>query len=142
MSNEAIRTLLEERARLIADKNAEGALRFYADDVVNFDLAPPLAYRGRDATDPGELQRWLDTWEGPIGTAFDQLDIRVAGDLALAFGFLHMTGRRTDGSVTDVWARVTVGLERRSGEWRIVHEHQSFPTRMDGSGKSATELKP
>jgi ketosteroid isomerase-like protein len=58
MSNEAIRKLLEERARLIADKNAEGALRFYADDVVNFDLAPPLAYRGTEATDPRELQRW------------------------------------------------------------------------------------
>jgi ketosteroid isomerase-like protein len=73
---------------------------------------------------------------------FDQLDTRVSGDLAVGFGFLHMSGRRTDGSVTDVWARLTVGLERRSGEWRIVHEHQSFPTRMDGSGKSATDLKP
>ena len=142
MSNEAIRKLLEQRARLIGEKNAEGAVRFYADDVVNFDLAPPLAYRGRDATDPGELQRWFDTWQGPIGMTFDQLDIRVSGDLAFAFGFLHMTGRRTDRSVTDAWARVTVGLERRSGEWRIVHEHQSFPTRMDGSGKSASDLKP
>jgi ketosteroid isomerase-like protein len=143
MSNEtAIRTRLEERARVIGDRNAEAALSYYSDDVVNFDLAPPLAQRGREATDPTELQGWFDTWEGPIGLEFDQLDIRATGDLAFAFGFLHMTGKRTDGSETDIWARFTACLERRSGEWMIVHEHQSFPTRMDGSGKSASDLQP
>jgi ketosteroid isomerase-like protein len=68
--------------------------------------------------------------------------LSVSGDLRLAFGFLHMTGNRTHGSRTDIWARFTAGLERRSGEWMIVHEHQSFPTMMDGSGKSASDLKP
>jgi ketosteroid isomerase-like protein len=143
MSDEVeIQKLLDERARTLSDKNAEAAVGYYSSDVVNFDLAPPLAYRGREATDPTELQGWFDTWDGPIGLAFDQLEIRIADNLAFAFGFLHMTGRRTDGSDTDVWARITVGLERRSGSWKIVHEHQSFPTRMDGSGKSASDLRP
>lgn len=143
MSDEAeIRKLLKERLQSFSDKNAEAAVGYYTDDVVNFDLAPPLAYRGRDATDPAELKGWFDTWDGPIGLELDQLEIRVASDLALAFGFLHMTGRRTDGSDTDVWARITLGLERHSGRWKIVHEHQSFPTRMDGSGMSASDLRP
>jgi ketosteroid isomerase-like protein len=115
---------------------------FYSDDVVNFDLAPPLAYRGPEATDPAELQGWFDSWDGPIGLAFDQLTIRVDGGLAVAFGLLHMTGLRTDGSETDVWVRFTASLERSSGRWKITHEHQSFPTRMDGSGMSASDLKP
>ena len=89
-----------------------------------------------------ELQRWFDTWNGPISLTFDQLEIRVANDLGLAFGLLHLAGRRTDGSETDVWARITVGLEHRSGGWTIIHEHQSFPTMMDGTEKSATGLQP
>jgi hypothetical protein len=64
-------------------------------------------------------------WDGPIGVALDQLTIRTVADLAYAYGFLHLTGRRTDGSDTDVWARITVCLERRMTKWMIVHEHQS-----------------
>jgi uncharacterized protein (TIGR02246 family) len=137
-----IRALLAQRAQAIGEKDARKALAYYADDVVNFDLAPPLAQRGREATDPAELQGWFESWSGPIGLAFDQLDVRVSGDFAFAFGFLHMTGLRTDGSHTDVWARITLGLARREGRWRIVHEHQSFPTMMDGSGRSASDLRP
>jgi ketosteroid isomerase-like protein len=55
---------------------------------------------------------------------------------------MHMVGKRTDGSETNVWARITVGLELRSGGWKIVHEHQSFPMMMDGTEKSATGLQP
>lgn len=143
MSDEtAIRKRLNDRASAIGDKDAQAGLRYYGEDVVNFDLAPPLAQRGREAMDPAELQGWFDTWDGPIGLEFDQLEVRATGDLAFAFGFLHMTGKRTDGSDTDIWARFTACLERRASEWMIVHEHQSFPTRMDGSGKSASDLRP
>jgi ketosteroid isomerase-like protein len=143
MSDEnSIRTRLEERARVIGSKDARAAVGYYADEIVNFDLAPPLAQRGRAATDPAELQGWFDTWDGPIALELDQLEVRATGDLGLAFGLLHMTGKRTDGSNTDIWARFTAGFERQSGEWMIVHEHQSFPTMMDGSGKSASDLRP
>jgi ketosteroid isomerase-like protein len=143
MSDEtAIKERLEERARFIGNKDARAAVGYYADEIVNFDLAPPLAQRGRAATDPAELQGWFDTWDGAIALKFDQLDVRAVGDLGFAFGFLHMTGKRTDGSNTDIWARFTACLERQSGEWMIVHEHQSFPTMMDGSGKSASDLRP
>ena len=143
MSDEnLIRQRLEKRASAIGNKDAPAALRYYSGDVVNFDLAPPLAQRGAEATDPAELQGWFDTWDGPIGLEFDQLEVRATGDLACAFGFLHMTGKRTNGSDTDIWARFTACLERRSGDWMIVHEHQSFPTRMDGSGMSASDLQP
>ena len=46
----AIRKIIEEPARAIHDRDAEAAVRYYSDDVVNFDLAPPLAHRGREAT--------------------------------------------------------------------------------------------
>ena len=143
MNDEAtIRSKLEERALAIHAKDPAAALRFYAEDIVNFDLAPPLAQRSTEATDPAFLRQWFDTWDGSVGIAFDQVKVRATGGLAFAFGFLHLTGKRTDGSKTDAWARFTVCLERRRDEWLIVHEHQSFPTRMDGSERSATDLKP
>ena len=67
MSDEAaIRERLEERARTIGNKDARAAIGYYADEIVNFDLAPPLAQRGREATDPAGFQAWFDTWDGPI----------------------------------------------------------------------------
>ena len=38
--------------------------------------------------------------------------------------------------------RSTVCLKKDETEWEIVHEHTSFPMRMDGSEKAATTLKP
>jgi uncharacterized protein (TIGR02246 family) len=137
-----IRSLIEERARAIHDRHAEAVLHYYSEDVVNFDLAPPLAYRGREATDPAELKRWFESWSGPINLSFEQLTVHRADKVAFAHGLMHMTGPRNDGTHTDVWVRMTVGLEERDGTWRIVHEHQSFPTRMDGSGLSASDLTP
>jgi ketosteroid isomerase-like protein len=65
MSDEtAIRERLEERARVIGNKDARAAVSYFADEFVSFDLAPPLAQRGREPTDPAELQGWFDTWDG------------------------------------------------------------------------------
>jgi ketosteroid isomerase-like protein len=143
MSDEAeIRSLLEQRARAIHDKDAETAVGFYAEGIVNFDLAPPLAQRGKQVTDPEGTRQWFATWEGPIEIRLADTTVRVAGNTAYAFGFVHMPGKRTDGTLTDVWARSTVCLERRGTRWEIVHEHTSFPMLMDGTEKAATGLKP
>jgi ketosteroid isomerase-like protein len=139
---ESIQRLIEQRADAIRAKNAAATLKYYTDDVVNFDLAPPLAQRGGEAKDPKFLGEWFETWRDEIGLAFAQVDISVGGDVAIAYGLLNMVGDRTDGTHTDVWARFTLGLERRAGGWTIVHEHQSFPTKMDGSGLSASDLRP
>jgi ketosteroid isomerase-like protein len=42
----------------------------------------------------------------------------------------------------DLWTRVTVGLRKVDGSWRITHEHTSTPFYMDGSFKAAVDLKP
>ena len=138
----AIRDLLEQRARATMVKNAEGSVSALAPDIVAYDIAPPLAQRGRAATDPDAARTWFATWDGPIGYDFSNLTIRTAGELAFCYGFLHMHGKRTDGERTDVWVRATFCLEKRSGAWQIVHEHTSVPMMMDGSGKAATDLKP
>lgn len=143
MSVEAeIKAVLEARVAAVAAKNAEASVKDYAPDVVLFDLAPPLAQPPSQAIDPAPAQQWFATWDGPIAVEVRDLVVRANGDLAFAFGLLHMSGKRTDGSDDDFWSRTTICLERQGGAWRILHEHNSFPMRMDGSRRAATELHP
>jgi len=76
----AIRSILGDRTNAMFGKVPDLALAAFAADVVSYDLAPPLQYVG---TDKARLQAWFDTWDGPIGTAFGELEVEVSGDLAV-----------------------------------------------------------
>ena len=110
------------------------AVKHFADDIVSYDLDPPLLHVGpnREA-----LQVWFDTWDGPIAWAMTDTHIEIDGDLAFARGLGHMTGTMKDGQKADVWVRVTVVLRRIGGAWKITHQHTSVPFHMDGSFKAA-----
>jgi PhnB protein len=135
----AIRSILGDRTNAMFGKVTDLALQAVADDVVTYDLAPPLRYVG---TDKAQLQAWFDTWEGPVGWAMGELVVDISGDLAIARGLGHMMGEKKGGEKTDLWTRVTLGFARRGGKWQITHEHVSVPFMMDGSYKAATHLKP
>jgi len=135
----AIRAIFGDRTNALFGKMADLAVKHLADDVVSYDLDPPLQHLG-----PGraETQAWFDTWDGPIALAMAELNVEVDGDLALAHGLAHMTGTKTDGTKADLWFRYTAGLRRSGSIWKIAHQHASVPFYMDGSFKAAVDLKP
>lgn len=135
----AIRSILGDRTNAMFGKVADLALAAFADDVVTYDLAPPLRFVGADKT---QLQAWFDTWNGPIGWAMGELIVEVSGDLAVARGLGHMVGEKKGGENVDLWTRVTILFARRGAKWKITHQHTSVPFLMDGSFKAATHLKP
>ena len=137
-----IRQLLDEYSDAIAAKDAETAHSYYADDLVCFDLAPPLCLSGERALDPKDLRTWLASWRGPIHTEGRDLHVAVGGDLAFAYGLRHMTGTKKSGEKVDVWFRATCGMRREKGEWKIFHLHNSVPFYMDGSARAALDLEP
>ncbi|MFD1049121.1 nuclear transport factor 2 family protein, partial [Kibdelosporangium lantanae] len=57
---------------------------------------------------------------------------------------LHRLSMRPAGApdTYDLWFRVTYGLRKVDGDWKITHEHQSTPFHMDGSLKAAVDLNP
>lgn len=141
MNEEAdIKALLDARLAGLETKDAKASLRGLGSEIVLFDLAPPLAISGDQAVDPVRVKQWFDTWDGPITTEMRDLMVRANGHLAFAHALIRMSGARKDSVPGDFWFRSTICLERKGGAWRIVHEHNSFPMLMDGSGKSATEL--
>jgi ketosteroid isomerase-like protein len=135
----AIRCVIDAWTQALHDKDAKAVAACVADDRVVYSLAPPLV----EPKDGGKgLQAWFDTWSGPIGYGLADLALATGGDVAFAHGLAHMTGTKTDGETPDLWFRVTLGLRRRAGAWKIVHVHESVPFLMDGSFKAAVDLKP
>jgi uncharacterized protein YndB with AHSA1/START domain/ketosteroid isomerase-like protein len=135
----AIRAIFGDRTNALFGKVADLAIKHLADDLVSYDLDPPLQHvgLGRDG-----MQEWFDTWDGPIAFAMADLTVETAGDVAFAYGLGHMTGTKKDGAAVDLWMRCTAGLRRIGGVWKITHQHASVPFYMDGSFKAAVDLKP
>lgn len=135
--------------KIIADQDAAHAradaraiVAPISDDVVLFDLPPPLQIIGTAADGISGLEEWFDTWESGVSVKLHNPTVIVEGDLAVVFGLSRMKGDKKGEGPVDAWNRRTVVLNRRGGQWKIIHEHSSYPMAMDGSGRALTELKP
>ncbi len=135
----AIRAIFGDRTNAMFGKVADLAVKNFAPDVVSYDLAPPLQHVG---VDRGEIQKWFDTWAGPIGWLLGELTVEISGDLAVAYGLGHMVGKKVSGEDVDLWVRCTAALRKANGVWQVTHQHTSVPFHMDGTFKAAVDLKP
>lgn len=140
---QAIRTLLRDREAAVAKGDAATVLGFFAEEVVQFDLAPPLRLVGSEARNQEALQAWLDTWVKGVKTRLSDVTVVVDGNLAAAWGLLHLRGTsKGTGKVISEWSRSTIILAKANGKWTIIHDHSSYPLRMDGTGLAAVDLVP
>ena len=133
-----IRQAIEARNAAISAKDVAGVMASGYAGFVSYSMAPPL----KNADGKDGLAGWFATWDGPIGLVLKDLKITAGDDVAFASCLAHMTGRKTDGEDIDLWYRMSFGLRRVRGAWKIVHEHSSVPFYMDGSFRAAVDLKP
>jgi ketosteroid isomerase-like protein len=139
-AEEEIRGVIESWAEAIRKKDVQGVLRHFADESVRFYLAPPLQTTTPVSKNLGD---WFATWRGGIGYEIRDLRIHAAGDVAYAHSLNHITGTKANGEPdADVWFRETMCFRQMDGQWRITHEHESVPFKMDGSFQAAIDLKP
>jgi PhnB protein len=134
-----IRSMIEDWAKALRNKDAKGVLSHYAPSLIHFSLAPPLLSTASDAKG---LDAWFATWQGPIGYEIRDLSVKIGSDVAFSHSLNRMHGTKTDGLKSDLWFRHTFGFTKINGEWKISHEHESVPFYMDGSYKAAVDLKP
>jgi ketosteroid isomerase-like protein len=134
----AIRRAIEGRNAALSAKDVAGVMACGAPGFVSYSLAPPL----RDTGGKAGLAAWFATWDSPIGYELRGLKLTAGEAVAFAHGLVHMTGRKTDGEVVDLWFRQTLGLKLVRGAWKIVHEHDSVPFYMDGGFRAAVDLTP
>jgi len=136
-----IRELVDNWAKALRAKDVDGLMANYTPDMLLFDLAPPLQYKGAAAYRKS-WEEWLPTFQGPIG--FDRRDLKITAgsDVAFCHCLNRISGKRKDGTASDVWVRATVCFHKIDGAWMVEHEHVSVPFYMDGTYKAAIDLKP
>ncbi len=140
-SNEAqIRELIDDWVTALRAKNIDGLLSNHVQDIVLFDVPPPLQYRGADVYRKN-WEEWFPTLEGPVGYEIRELSVTADDDVAFSHSLNRITSTSTGGEAIDVWVRATVGFRKINGKWMVTHEHVSVPFYMD-TGKAACDLKP
>ena len=134
-----IHAAIDAWAQAIRMKDASGVEVLFAEDAVDFFLAPPL-----QATGPlkQNLEEWFASFDGAIGYEIRSLQTATSGDLAYSHSFNRVTGRKLEGPYDDVWFRQTICFRKIDHRWLITHVHESVPFYMDGTFKAAVDLQP
>lgn len=135
-----VRQVILDRAQGVLTRSVGATTAANAHDIVTFDALPPL----RNVGAGGIRERaagWFDGYaEGP-GYEIRDLEVVAGAEVAFAYYLYHVSGTLTDGSEVKMWVRSTLGLQKRDGEWRIVHEHDSVPFDPE-SGRALVDLQP
>lgn len=123
---DGIRSLVENWARAVRNKDVEQILAHHAADILMFDVPVPLQLKGIEAYKQSwnSFFDWLDR-----GGTFDlsELSITAGTDIAFCHAIIHCGNPRGSGQEDDLTVRLTIGLKKINGEWMILHEHHSAP---------------
>jgi ketosteroid isomerase-like protein len=137
-----VRELIDRWVRAVRAKDVDALMLSYEPDVLLYDLAPPLLYRGANGYRKS-WQEWFAPFQGAIGYEIHDLSVSVSDNVAFSTSINRISGTKTgEEGQFDVWIRATVGYRRQDSQWLIAHEHFSVPFYMDGSFKAAIDLKP
>jgi uncharacterized protein (TIGR02246 family) len=124
---QAIRELVERWVQAIRDGDLGGVLADHTDDVVMFDVPPPYeGARGAEAY-AATWPPFLEWVRGGAVFALDTLEVTAGGDVAFAHALLRCGRPEELAAHPELRLRLTLGLRREDGQWRIAHEHHSFP---------------
>jgi uncharacterized protein (TIGR02246 family) len=115
-----VRAVITAYQAAIRAGDLDGMLAHHGEQVVMFDVAPPLQRKGLAAC----REAWEPFVHGGPHEHFElgELTLRVDDELA----FAHALLRLKEGGPFEV--RVTLALEKLEGRWTIVHEHHSAPS--------------
>ena len=123
-----IKALIEAWADAVRQHDMAGILAHHDQDLVMFDVPPPLQSRGMD-----EYQKTWDLffkYHKP-SQAFDieELTITAGADVAFAVAIMRCGSSTGSGppEKDGFLFRLTIGLRKAEGDWRIAHEHHSLP---------------
>jgi uncharacterized protein (TIGR02246 family) len=135
-----IQTWLDQWKQAFTEKNLDAIMALYADDVVAYDVVPPLQYLGKEAYRK-DYESFLAQYAGNLHVEFKDLHFGGSGDLGYATGLELIGGTLKSGEKSEVWLRFTSICRKANGKWLDFHDHVSVPANME-SGKAMLELKP
>jgi ketosteroid isomerase-like protein len=140
---EASITALEHNfAEAVKAKNLDAMMANYSnsEDLVVFDVIPPLQYTGWNAY----KEDWKKVLAGCAGApTMDIRELRVYGDMRFAFShsIQHFACKDPKGKMLEMTMRATDGYANFDGKWLIVHEHLSVPVDL-ATGRAELNATP
>ena len=135
-----IKRVIEGGVEAIRARDIDGVMSIYAQEVVSFDIVPPLRYMGADEY----RKRWEEVflvYQGPIDYEIHDLNITVGDDVAFTHSLNRISGTMNNGQKTDLWVRCTACFRKINGKWLIMHQQVSVPVDLE-NGKAVLDLKP
>ena len=128
-----IRALVEGWAAAVHRGDLPMVLERHTDDIVMFDVPPPDdGVRGthayRDVWPP--FFRWQAE-----GASFEIVSLQVVAgsDVGYAYALLRCGMPEELEAIPEQRLRLSLGLRKEDGEWRVQHEHHSFADRTSPS---------
>jgi len=134
-----IRGWLDRWAKAFTEKDVDAIMALYADDIVAYDIVPPLQYVGKSAY-RSDYQQFLSQYDN-LHVEVRDLHVGAAGDFGYAAGLELIGGTLTNGQKSNVWLRFTSLFRKSDGRWLDFHDHVSVPADI-ASGKAMLELQP
>jgi uncharacterized protein (TIGR02246 family) len=121
-----IRALIERWAQAVRDQDRATIAADHDADMLLFDVPPPFLSRGLDA--------YMASWElffscapKPVAFDFHDIEITAGADVAFATAIGNCVNTDSKGQREPLQFRLTMGLRKIDGGWRIMHEHHSLP---------------
>jgi uncharacterized protein (TIGR02246 family) len=121
-----IRALIEQWSKAVRDENRPAIRADHDADILMFDVPPPFLSRGLDA--------YMATWETffasaekPVLFTFHDVEVTCGTDVAFATATGRCVNIDANGKREPLEFRLTMGLRKIDGKWRVVHEHHSLP---------------
>jgi uncharacterized protein (TIGR02246 family) len=124
-----IRALFEQWAKAVRAQDYAAIRSNHDAHVLMFDVPPPFQSRGVDA--------YMATWdmfykyaERPVAFDFTEIEVTCGLEVAFVTAIGHCVTTDPRGNREPLDFRLTMGLKKLAGDWRIAHEHHSVPARQ------------
>jgi ketosteroid isomerase-like protein len=122
----AIRDVLASWAAATRQNRMNDVLKNHSPNLVIFDVLPPMKYDSAES-----YRRSWDDWqpqtEGEGQFDLENLVITIGSNVAFAHCFIRCGGVLQNGQPFSDVVRATFCLEKRTGSWKVCHQHVSKP---------------
>lgn len=138
----AIEQVYDTWIAAVRKQDLDTIISLYTDDVLAFDAIMALQFKGKEAYRKHwqTCMEFCPAKEKEPFFEIHELVVQSEGDLAFAHALMRCGFKEGD-KIDASWMRMSSGLRRHNGEWKIAHEHFSAPFEMP-SGKAMFYLSP
>src|SRR4029077_16935433 len=117
---------LDHWTKAFSAKDVDRVMELYTDDVVAYDIVPPLQYIGKPAY-RADYQQFFAQYEDNLRVELRDVHVGASGELGYATGLEMISGNLKHGQKSNMWVRFTSLFRKVNDKWLDFHDHVSVP---------------